>query len=188
MAYLRPLFPTSGDTNLFIEDASAAETLLYVEDERLPFGMCGTADVAVVDSSAKKHKELRAGIKALVMVRKEISPKDKVQALAQLVAISVNAPERSAPIVLLTDLNDNWYFYWLSDYYGNLDLDEDIDGNERDVSHEDSLVMQARTTHPKNAIYFLVSAASSTDYVQVPFDVLTSTKASINKFVPRIIP
>lgn len=49
--------------------------------------------------------------------------------------------------------------------------------------------MEAHITHPRNAIDFLVVAATSDEYYfRVPFEELTLGMSSFDKLVPRIKP
>lgn len=113
LTFLRELVPKrvdfkgDGYEELFVEDASKSKLLLCVDDKRLPFGLRGTADVAVVDKFAISQDELLAGTRAVFMVRMSIGPSHKAQAFAQLVAINLTESEDLTPVVVLTDLNGN---------------------------------------------------------------------------------
>lgn len=60
-----------------MEDAAIDDSLLCAEDDRLPFGLCGNADIVVVNDIAKKRKDLLAGAIATIMVQKCIEPQHK---------------------------------------------------------------------------------------------------------------
>lgn len=79
------------------------------------------------------------------MVRRQIGPQGKSQAMAQLLAASLNAPIDGSPLALVTNLNDEWYFMWLE--------------VERETSNDwKRSVTQLRLTHPSNAVSFIFDA------------------------------
>lgn len=64
MMYLQnnlPMMLNSGE-KLLLEDASGDQTLMIAKDYDLPFAVCGKADLALVRSWAKQHKEILAGL------------------------------------------------------------------------------------------------------------------------------
>lgn len=172
MAYLRMHIPSRVEANdygdLFVEDAAVDPSLLYVEDDQLPFGLCGIADIVIVNDIAKKRKDLLAGTIATILVQKHIERQHKAQGFAELVAISLNTPEGHVPVVCLTNLSNDWYVYWFNDYYNQIGVEE-----AEDSERKHHLVMEAYIMHPPNAIDFLVAATTSKEYFfRVPFEEL----------------
>jgi len=89
--------------------AAPANLLDVSKSARLPFDVKGSSDVMVVERSAGLAPEF--GIRMLFELTKAVMRKNLFQAIGELLA----ADELTAftPVVVLTDLNEVWTFYWL---------------------------------------------------------------------------
>ncbi|KAJ0411708.1 hypothetical protein ATCC90586_002092 [Pythium insidiosum] len=139
LAYLREHFALDAQELQWLE-VSADETLLSVNDEALPFGLRGTASLLLVDRRSLVHDEPLAGVRLVVQVRPRVERDHRSQALAQLIAANLKAPLDCAPMSLVTDLNDRWFFSWFS--------------ATRVVTH-------VSLEHPGNALAFVAAATAS---------------------------
>ena len=100
----------------FIEDTASKRTLLDCNDQRrMPFAVKGSADVMIVDCVAKQHRDIFAGLRLVIGVKKDATDvKNRWQLLLELIVSDLKSEKRRAPVGLLTDLNNNWYFLWFS--------------------------------------------------------------------------
>jgi len=86
--------------------------LLNVNDVSLPYSISGTTDVLIMDRSFYNVLDFRGGIRAGFELKKTVQDLDVNQAIAELIA--TNILSNYAVFLVLTDLNNSWIFYWLS--------------------------------------------------------------------------
>ena len=94
-------------------DPKSKKDLLNVNDVSLPFSISGTTDVLVMDESFYSVLDYRSGIRDGFELKKTVQDLDVNQAIAELIA--TNILSNYAVFLVLTDLNNTWIFYWLSD-------------------------------------------------------------------------
>lgn len=87
------------------------KSFLSVSDKRLLFDIRGTTDVAVVHKGYIAAREESQGVLAVIELKKECSRKATRQTIGQLIA--ANLISRYSPLAVLTDLREEWHFYWL---------------------------------------------------------------------------
>jgi hypothetical protein len=128
--------------------------LLDVVDSRLPFDISGGTDVLILKDLGKltsQHVHHLQGLRMVIELKKDLNErfvKKESQALAELVAVNIKAPDRSA-VVLLTDLGHQWHFMWLS---------------------SDHTIKKVVLQHPKNAIAFIGAIVARNDLsIRIPF-------------------
>ncbi|GLD93246.1 hypothetical protein PINS_up001838 [Pythium insidiosum] len=148
VAFLRKRMPLDEHRLDWLESLEH-RSLLTTTDERLPFGLRGTATLLLVDRRSLIHDEPLAGVRMVVEVEAFGCCERRPQALAQLIAASLKAPQGCTPISLVTNLTDCWLFSWL-------------DTNKT--------VMHVSLTHPQNALAFIKAATASSDS-KTPFSV-----------------
>ncbi|GLD93247.1 hypothetical protein PINS_up001839 [Pythium insidiosum] len=148
VAFLRKRMPLDEHRLDWLESLEH-RSLLTTTDERLPFGLRGTATLLLVDRRSLIHNEPLAGVRMVVEVEAFGCCERRPQALAQLIAASLKAPQGCTPISLVTNLTDCWLFSWL-------------DTNKT--------VMHVSLTHPQNALAFIKAATASSDS-KTPFSV-----------------
>uniref|UniRef100_K3WHD0 Uncharacterized protein n=1 Tax=Globisporangium ultimum (strain ATCC 200006 / CBS 805.95 / DAOM BR144) TaxID=431595 RepID=K3WHD0_GLOUD len=108
------LFAGGTAQKYFLEDATGLRALLNCTDRRrLPFSVKGTADLIIIDTQAKRARVFLTGLRFVIEVKKDTVSYDerlRWQLLLGLVVVDLKSERRGAPVGLLMDLNDNWYF------------------------------------------------------------------------------
>ncbi|EEY65451.1 Crinkler (CRN) family protein [Phytophthora infestans T30-4] len=138
MAYLQQHLKTLIDRGDFLlDDIAGDKSVLNIVDPRLPFAMKGTADVLLINRTAKNPLIKLAGVSLVIELKKKVEPGHVPQAIGQLVSCSMKAPLNCYPLSLLTDLNDHWHFSWFSDKH---------------------VLTQVTLKYPKNAFRFIEAA------------------------------
>ncbi|EEY52988.1 Crinkler (CRN) family protein [Phytophthora infestans T30-4] len=138
MAYLKQHLKTLIDRGDFLlDDITGDKSVLNIVDPRLPFAMKGTADVLLINRTAKNPLIKLAGVSLVIELKKKVEPGHVPQAIGQLVSCSMKAPLNCYPLSLLTDLNDHWHFSWFSDKH---------------------VLTQVTLKYPKNAFRFIEAA------------------------------
>nr|AAY43408.1 CRN-like CRN14 [Phytophthora infestans] len=138
MAYLQQHLKTLIDRGDFLlDDIAGDKSVLNIVDPRLPFAMKGTADVLLINRTAKNPLIKLAGVSLVIELKKKVEPGHVPQAIGQLVSCSMKAPLNCYPLSLLTDLNDHWHFSWFSDKH---------------------VLTQVTLKRPKNAFRFIEAA------------------------------
>ncbi|KAH9090120.1 hypothetical protein Ae201684P_014872 [Aphanomyces euteiches] len=83
----------------FLKDVAGMHDLLDCDDRRsLPFKVKGTADLMLVDEVANQMNDLRGTMAVLL----------------ELAVADLKSESHCAPVGLLTNLNDYWYFLWFT--------------------------------------------------------------------------
>jgi len=98
-----------GDAALITPDNE--RSFLSVSDKRLQFDIRGTTDVAVVHQGYISARLEEQGILAVIELKKGCTKKDTRQTIGQLIAADLIST--FSPLAVLTDLRDEWHFYWL---------------------------------------------------------------------------
>ncbi|CAG8628768.1 13939_t:CDS:2 [Cetraspora pellucida] len=93
-------------------DPKPKKDLLNINDSSLPYSISGTTDVLVMDESFYRVLDYRSGIQAGFELKKEVQDSDTNQAIAELIV--TNLVSNHAVFIVLTDLNNTWIFYWLT--------------------------------------------------------------------------
>jgi hypothetical protein len=99
----------SGEAALITLDND--RSFLSVSDRRLLFDIKGTTDVAVVHQGYISAREEGQGVLAVIELKKACTKKDTRQTVGQLIAADLIS--RFSPLAVLTDLREEWHFYWL---------------------------------------------------------------------------
>lgn len=93
-------------------DLDSKKSFLNVfSDHRLLFDITGTTDVAVVHRGYITARADEQGILAVIELKKECTPKATRQTIGQLIAADILST--FSPLAVLSDLRDEWHFYWL---------------------------------------------------------------------------
>ena len=71
----------------------------------------GTLDIAVVDKSHIKSRNIVAGIRVGIELKKKIQTADTMQVITELIV--ANLYSKYPAVMLLTDLREDWHFFWL---------------------------------------------------------------------------
>src|SRR5205085_1127757 len=88
----------------------------------LPFDISGTTDVLIVKKSHINARDIRTGIQAGFELKKKVQDSHTHQAIGQLFVANIFSQE---PVfVVLTDLGDEWIFYWLNEIENNIKIME----------------------------------------------------------------
>jgi len=90
---------------------NASRTFLNVSDKRLKFDIKGTSDVAVLHQGYISAHLEGQGILGLIELKKECNQKGIRQTIGQLIAADLLS--HFSPLAVLTDLRDEWHFFWL---------------------------------------------------------------------------
>ncbi|CAG8722412.1 4790_t:CDS:2, partial [Dentiscutata erythropus] len=93
-------------------DSKSKKDLLSVYDVSLPYRISGTADVLVMDEKFYNVLDYHSGIRAGFELKKTVQDYDVNQAIAKLIVANIHS--NYAVFLVLTDLNNSWMFYWLS--------------------------------------------------------------------------
>ncbi len=83
--------------------------------KRLGYEFSGTIDVAIVLKQAARIHQPANGLRIVFELKKKASREDHYQALIMLL-LSNQLSGRLKPIVIVTDLNEHYCFYWLDDH------------------------------------------------------------------------
>ncbi|GLD99763.1 hypothetical protein PINS_up008491 [Pythium insidiosum] len=100
----------------FLKDVAGQQDFLDCDDRsRLPFKVKGIADMMIIDETANRMDDVFAGLRFVIEVKKDRpSYKERWQVLLKLVVADLKSEGRCAPVGLLTNLNDYWYFLWFA--------------------------------------------------------------------------
>ncbi|EGZ30616.1 hypothetical protein PHYSODRAFT_472926, partial [Phytophthora sojae] len=80
-----------------------------------PFVLKGTASMMIIDDVADVMRNVFAGLHFVVELTKDrCEVEERAKILIELVAADLKSEVRCAPVGLLTNLNDYWYFLWLT--------------------------------------------------------------------------
>jgi hypothetical protein len=111
MQYLRDhlALPPRGELQLIRPTSNTM--LSVINDPKLPFDLRGTTDALVVHQGYIREHLPELGIFLVIELKKECDAKAVRQAIAQLIAADLQS--QLTPFALLTDLRDEWHFYWL---------------------------------------------------------------------------
>ena len=85
--------------------------LSVINDPKLPFDLKGTTDALVVHQGYIREHLPELGIFLVIELKKVCDAKAVRQAIAQLIAADLQS--QFTPFALLTDLREEWHFYWL---------------------------------------------------------------------------
>lgn len=110
--HIQQCISTPGDVQ-WIDAANRYPLLLETAKGRvLPFTLRGTTDYAAVTRAANLAAMPLLGLRVLFELKKVIEPGTVYQAMAQLLVANMHAPTKK-PVVVLTDLRDDWHIYWM---------------------------------------------------------------------------
>jgi len=91
--------------------ASSKANLLSTTLASSQFNINGTLDTAIVDCKNVKSRNIAGGIRVGLEHKKEIKDSDVAQAIVEL--ITANIFSEYPVMILLTDLGEEWQFFWL---------------------------------------------------------------------------
>ncbi|KAG1708096.1 hypothetical protein DVH05_024781 [Phytophthora capsici] len=114
-ATIPPGISTSAQPKYHLKDTSQMASLLYLKTSRLPFGLEGTADLMIIGEVAHSMNDIFADLQFVIKIKKnQCGPKERKELLLELVAANWKSYSPCAPIGLLSNLNDYWYFMWFT--------------------------------------------------------------------------
>jgi hypothetical protein len=94
---------------------SASTDLLHPHSPLLPFNVRGTTDLILVEQTCPSAQlpveESARGIRALFELKKEMNAAHSQQAIVKLIVADISSAFR--PFVLLSDLKESFFFFWL---------------------------------------------------------------------------
>ncbi|KAG1686806.1 hypothetical protein DVH05_005950 [Phytophthora capsici] len=106
---------TSGQPKYHLKDTSRMTSLLTCKASSLPFGLKGTADLMIIGEVAHSRNDIFADLQFVIKIKKnQCGPKERKELLLELVAANWKSYSPCAPIGLLSNLNDYWYFMWFT--------------------------------------------------------------------------
>mmetsp|Transcript_57972 Transcript_57972/g.136396 ORF Transcript_57972/g.136396 Transcript_57972/m.136396 type:complete len:431 (-) Transcript_57972:167-1459(-) len=88
----------------------------YLKVDLGPYNLSGTADVALVYASAVLNHRFHTDHKATLLVgemKKKVDPADVCQSKAELLAHAKLQGSKGHALSMLSDLQDDWYFFWI---------------------------------------------------------------------------
>ena len=111
MQYLRDhlILPPRGELQLIRPTNNTM--LSVINDPKLPFDLKGTTDALVVHQGYLREHLPEMGIFLVIELKKVCDAKAVRQAIAQLIAADLQS--QLTPFAVLTDLREEWHFYWL---------------------------------------------------------------------------
>ncbi|KAL4116453.1 hypothetical protein PRIC2_011906 [Phytophthora ramorum] len=100
----------------YLKDTWQMKNLLDLDaSSSVPFGVKGTTEMMIIDDAAKDLDDVFAGLHFVIELKKDhCGAEDRCKILVELVAADLKSEKRCAPIGLLTNLNDYWYFLWFT--------------------------------------------------------------------------
>ncbi|CAG8814000.1 13794_t:CDS:1, partial [Gigaspora rosea] len=111
LSYLRAILQIATFWGLGLCDATNETSLLSTGNDILPVRLSGTTDVAIVDRHSIALQMPEKHIRILFELKKTIVKADTYQIMAELIAADLKSIY--SVLAVLTDLNDDWRFYWL---------------------------------------------------------------------------
>ncbi|RGB22490.1 hypothetical protein C1646_730524 [Rhizophagus diaphanus] len=111
--HLRTILQIATFRGLGLYDATNETSLLSTGNDILPIKLSGTTDVAIVDRHSIALQMPEKHIRILFELKKAIAKADTYQAMAELITADLKSVY--SVLAVLTDLNDDWRFYWLEE-------------------------------------------------------------------------
>ncbi|CAG8436529.1 6208_t:CDS:2 [Ambispora gerdemannii] len=111
--HLRTLLQIATFRGLGLCDATNETSLLSTGNDILPIKLSDTTDVAIVDMHSIALQMPEKHIRILFELKKAIVKADTYQVMAEL--ITADLKSIYSVLAVLTDLNDDWRFYWLEE-------------------------------------------------------------------------
>ncbi|PKK62499.1 hypothetical protein RhiirC2_759480 [Rhizophagus irregularis] len=118
ISYLKENIKISDKSDFY--DVKSKKSLLSVKYDEMPFEISGTTDVVIAKKSNANAHTLSHGIQAGIELKKQIKDIDIPQAIGQLLTANIRSNE--AVFIVLTNLNEEWIFFWLKDVEGKLNI------------------------------------------------------------------
>ncbi|KAK1937122.1 hypothetical protein P3T76_009900 [Phytophthora citrophthora] len=98
-----------------LKDASQMKSLLNCNSSSLPFGLKGTSDLMIIGELAFKTNDVFASLHFIVDIKKDqCGAQERRELFLKLVLANLKSDVNGAPIGLLANLNDYWYFMWFT--------------------------------------------------------------------------
>ena len=91
-----------------------------VDNDAFPFILSGTTDVVITKQVFAKVLNMCGGVQAGFKLKKKIEKGDIPQAVGQLIV--ANIISQQAVFIVLTDLGETWFFYWIEEDKKSLSL------------------------------------------------------------------
>lgn len=110
LSYLKSNITLTSEIDWY--DPKPKKDLLFLDDEALPFSVSGTTDVIIADKLFAKVHDMRNGIHVGFEIKKKIQDSHIHQAIGEL--IIANIISQFPVLIVLTDLMNEWIFFWLS--------------------------------------------------------------------------
>ncbi|KAG3085611.1 hypothetical protein PI124_g18156 [Phytophthora idaei] len=114
---LQDVFCFDGKPRYFLENSQSCKSFLSINDARMEFTVEGTADMTIVDAQAHKIRDWAVGLCFIIEIKKDLVDNFEDyfrQSLLKLIAADFKSEKHRAPVGLLTDLNNAWYFIWFT--------------------------------------------------------------------------
>lgn len=112
MSYLQKYLGSRLPGSFRLFDVAGSNNLLTLKDLRLPFNLTGGTDVLISQGPIKRYAILKTAF--VLELKKSVTDDSWPQAVAELIAADLKA-QHYPVITILTDLNDNWDFFWFSE-------------------------------------------------------------------------
>jgi len=90
---------------------SSMPTLLSTANASLPYNINGTLDVAIVDEKNIKLRNILGGMRLGIELKKAVCDNSIHQAILELIAANIYS--EYPLVIVLTDLDKTWQFFWL---------------------------------------------------------------------------
>ncbi|CAG8597360.1 9475_t:CDS:2 [Ambispora gerdemannii] len=101
-------------------DTKSKKSLLSLKYDVLPFEISGTTDVVIANKRNAVGRNLARGIQVGFKLKKAIQDSHIPQAIGQLFTANIRSNENV--FIVLTDLNDEWIFFWLENRENSLKI------------------------------------------------------------------
>jgi len=100
--------------NLEFYNLSSDRDIFALPAGELPRSITGTSDIAIIDKSFLVSMRVVGGLKVVFELKKNVIRPSINQAIVE--TILANALSAYAVLVVLTDLKNDWHFFWLQEF------------------------------------------------------------------------
>ncbi len=116
MPYMKKYLPMNTQDYQLVDVANHHPTMLNIKSlaKQLGYEFSGTTDVAIVIKQAAYVHQPAVGLRIVFLLKKKASREDYYHALITLL-LSNQLSGSLKPMVVVTDLNEHYCFYWLDD-------------------------------------------------------------------------
>ena len=118
ISYLKRNINVPNESDFY--DVKSRKTLLSIKYDVLPFEISGTTDVVIATKCSAAGHLLSRGIQVGFKLKKNIQDSDVPQAIGQVFTANIRSNE--AVLIVLTDLDNEWSFFWLENRDNNINV------------------------------------------------------------------